>query len=171
VASVALVLLEYAAFPFPYGYSEVRTQPATEWLRAQPGQFTVIELPLSRALNGPPLYAASQHGKRIAYGYGTFYPQDWLAQNAALARFPAPEALAPLREWGVRYILVAAENFGPTWMEAAKQIEGDAPELRLIAIMPEEQLYHADRWFISTRGTALPFNADTIYVYELLDSR
>mgnify|MGYP001108588180 CR=1 FL=1 len=63
-------------------------------------------------MNGPPLYAASQHGKRIAYGYGTFYPRDWLAQNAALARFPAPESLAPLRQWGVRYVLVAAENFG-----------------------------------------------------------
>jgi hypothetical protein len=165
--SLLLVLAEYTVFPFPYGYSEVRAQPATEWLRVQPGEFTVIELPLSRALNGPPLYAASQHGKRIAYGYGTFYPREWLAQSAALAHFPAPESLAPLREWGVRYILVAAENFGPTWSEVARQIESFVPELRLVNILPEERLYRADRWFISTRGTELPFNADTIYIYEL----
>lgn len=166
-ALLTLVLIEYAAFPFPYGYSEVRAQPATAWLREQPGEFTVIELPLSRALNGPPLYAASQHGKRIAYGYGTFYPSQWLAHNESLARFPAPESLAPLRAWGVRYVLVAAENFGPVWPETAKQIASSVPELRLVGVMPEERLYHADRWFISTRGSELPFNADVMYVYEL----
>jgi len=166
IAFLSALLFEYAAIPFPYGASEVRAQPATEWLRQQPGDLAVIELPLSRALNGPPLYAATLHGKRIAYGYGTFFPREWIAQRSLLLQFPARESLELLRGWGVRYVLVASLNYGETWPEVSRRIAA-CGDLRAVGLFPEKSLYRGDRWFASTRGTELPFVADTIYVYEL----
>lgn len=167
-ALTALIALEYLVTPFPYGMSEVRAQPATAWLQAQADGGAVMELPLSRALSGPSLYASYTHGKRIAHGYGTFFPQEWIAQRALLEAFPSPETLALLQEWGVRYVLLAAESFGEAWEQVARQAEASS-DLRLVAILPEVELYQHDRWFVATRGTALPFAAETIHIYEIAE--
>lgn len=166
VGCLVLVLLEYAALPFPYGFTQVKAQPATEWLRAQPAGTVVMELPLARAMNGPPLYAATLHGQRIAYGYGTFFPAQWLAKWDTLHTFPDDGALEVLQGWGVRYILLSPAYYGPKWPQVAERIAA-RNDLRWVGVFREEKLYHQDRWFIATRGTELPFVADNIQVYEL----
>lgn len=166
LALLALVLFEYAAIPFPYGVSQVEAQPATTWLSEQEGDFAVMELPLSRALNGPPLYAGLLHGKPLAYGYGTFFPDAWVAQWDTLQSFPSDASLEVLAGWDVRYVLVAARNYGDDWSRVAQEIavqEG----LQAVGVFPERELYRGDRWFTATRGTDLPFVADEIHVFEL----
>ena len=161
------ILIEFAAVPFPFGISQVQAQPATAWLRDQPGDSAVMELPLSRAMNGPPMYAAGLHGKPIAYGYGTFFPSEWLARRPALERFPDGDALQVLREWDVRYVLLGSLNYGQAWPGILARLT-ERDDVRLAGIFREEELYQDDRWFLSTRGTALPFVADVVYVFEIL---
>ncbi len=166
LALLALVLFEYAAAPFPYGVSKVEAQPATEWLAEQEGDFAVMELPLSRALNGPPLYAGLLHSKPLAYGYGTFFPDAWVANWDTLQSFPSDESLRVLAGWDVRYVLVAARNYGDDWPRLAADIAAQ-DGLVAVGVYPERALYQGDRWFTATRGTDLPFVADEMHVYEL----
>ena len=166
LALLALVLFEYAAIPFPYGVSQVEAQPATTWLSEQEGDFAVMELPLSRALNGPPLYAGLLHGKPLAYGYGTFFPDAWVARWDTLQSFPSDASLEVLAEWDVRYVLVAARNYGDDWSRVAQEIAAQEG-LQAVGVFPERELYRGDRWFTATRGTDLPFVADEIHVFEL----
>lgn len=170
VLAALAVLIEFAVVPFPFGFSQVAPQPATAWLSQQGGQSAVMELPLSRAMNGPTMYAERLHGQPIAYGYGTFFPQDWLARWDDLQAFPSQGALDALRQWNVRYVMVAVTNYGDRWPRVYAQLQ-ETPALRLVGVFPEQELYRRDRWFISTRGTALPFAADTILMYELLPGR
>ncbi|NLS79234.1 MAG: YfhO family protein [Chloroflexi bacterium] len=166
LALLALVLFEYAAIPFPYGVSQVEAQPATTWLSEQEGDFAVMELPLSRALNGPPLYAGLLHGKPLAYGYGTFFPDAWVARWDTLQSFPSDASLEVLAEWDVRYVLVAARNYGDDWSRVTQEIAAQEG-LQAVGVFPERELYRGDRWFTATRGTDLPFVADEIHVFEL----
>jgi len=166
LALLALVLFEYAATPFPYGVSQVEAQPATTWLSEQEGDFAVMELPLSRALNGPPLYAGLLHGKPLAYGYGTFFPDAWVARWDTLQSFPSDASLEVLAEWDVRYVLVAARNYGDDWSRVTQEIAAQEG-LQAVGVFPERELYRGDRWFTATRGTDLPFVADEIHVFEL----
>ena len=90
-----------------------------------------------------------------------------MAKWSLMKAFPSPEALDTLRQWNVRYVLVASLNYGDDWPQVEKRIAA-RNDLRLVGIFQEKMLYRDDRWFISTRGTALPFVADRVFVYELL---
>jgi hypothetical protein len=64
---------------------------------------------------GPPLYAGTFYGHPLAFGYETFEPPGFIAARPTLAGFPSPAAFALLREWGVRYVVVAASSYGADW--------------------------------------------------------
>jgi hypothetical protein len=84
------------------------------WLTAQPAG-AVIQLPLTTAIAGPPLYAGTYYGHPLAYGYETFEPPEFVRARPILADFPSPAAFALLRQWGVRYVVVAAGSYGAQW--------------------------------------------------------
>jgi hypothetical protein len=152
--------------PYPLGWSEVRSQPVDRWLAQQSDGGAVIQLPLWKAESGPGLHATTVHGKPLGYGYGAFFPRSYRQARPVLWDFPTAQALALLREWDVRYVLVGAESYGAQWPELKRRItQFDA--LNLVASFVEEPLYHSGWLAESLPDFGRAFIADHVYVYEL----
>jgi len=174
---VALVLFDFASFPLPYGFSKVAAQPLDKWMAEWEGG-AVMQFPLIRGLNGPMLYRSVYHRQPIAYGHGTFYPEEFLAvKDTELANFPSDETLDLLRTWGVRWVLVGERAYDEGWgdlpdqnwstISAAIQASG---RLRLIKTMQEEPLWFGERVSDVIEGCVPvdPISVDTVHVYELV---
>jgi len=171
---ILAVVVEFAAFPLTSGLSRVAAQPVDRWLAAQPNDGAVMQFPLIKSKNGPALYASTFHGKRLAYGFGSFYPPAWQAAEETLAHFPDAASLAVLRRWDVRYIIVSptlydagwADRPEDTWASVRRRL-GAQPALRLVGEFPEEPLRMGDRVTPYVQGTRLPFEQGDVLVYEL----
>jgi len=109
VVALAIFELWPAAIPL----QPVRGRPVDDWLARQPGQFTIMELPLTSALSAPQMLYTRYHGKRIAFAYGTFFPYYYREQFPELAQCPAQACLDRLRSWQVRYVLLNLEALPP----------------------------------------------------------
>jgi len=159
-------VFELAAVPYPLGWSEVRSQPVDRWLAQQVGQGAIAQFPLWKAEHGAALYAAATHGRPIVYGYGAFFPRRYRHARPILWDFPTAQAVALLRDWGVKYVLVGAGSYGAQWLDVQRCIT-QFEALHLVATFAEEPVYHSG-WL----AEALPdfgraFIVDCIYVYEL----
>ena len=116
------MLVDIAAAPLHVGLADATGMETDLWLRAA-GRLQRHALSLLPRLNGPALYRAAIHGKKISYGYGTFFPKAWRGRWVLLGTFPNPEAMALLRSWNVRYVCVGEETYkaglvdapGDTW--------------------------------------------------------
>ncbi|MEI6632616.1 MAG: discoidin domain-containing protein [Chlamydiota bacterium] len=97
----------------------VSTQPLPvyRWLKQQPGEFGVIELPMpadggefeSAGHENEYMRWSLYHGKRIVNGYASFRPPEYWPLADLMAHFPAPETIDVLRALGVRYVIVHAD--------------------------------------------------------------
>jgi hypothetical protein len=111
---IGLALCDFWSAPNAWGLTRVEPNAVAGWLATQP-PGAVIQLPLTTAIAGPPLYAGTFYGHPLAYGYETFEPPGFVAGRAALAAFPSAATFDLLRRWGVRYVVVAASSYGPQW--------------------------------------------------------
>ncbi len=180
VALVAGILFDFATVPYPFGVSAIGPQPVDEWLKAQPGDFAILELPPAKTWHGPPLYASIVHGKKIAYGYGTYMPVAYRAWQKRLANFPDEESLAAIREAGIRYVLVGLHSYGQR--EAAmRQRLAATPWLRLVYTEQDRPVLSGDRLINLVRPSGFvpptemigsvryAYLVDEIAVYEIVD--
>ena len=176
IVLVVLVVAEFAAFPLPFGLSRTAAQPLDEWMETGVSNG-VMQYPLVRALNGPSLYRSVHHGRPMAYGHGTFYPQDFLAvKDTILARFPAVETLDLLRQWNVSHILVGARSYnegwgdlpGQDWESVSQEIEATG-RLEEILTVREEPLWFDERVSDVIVGNLSvdPITVDEVHVFEL----
>jgi len=166
VLLIGAVIFELAAVPYPLGWSEVRSQPVDRWLARQAGQEAVAQFPLLKAEHGLGLYAAGVHGRPIVYGYGAFFPRCYRQVRPVLWDFPTGQAIALLRDWGVRYVLVGAKSYGAQWADVQDRIsQFDA--LRLVATFDEEPVYHSGWLSESLPDFGRALIVDRVYVYEL----
>jgi hypothetical protein len=140
----ALVLVDVAAFPYPYGFTEVRGQPVDEWLAKQPAGTPIIEYPLERTWYGWMLYPARVHGQPMAYGYGTFAPKAYREGIRPAADWPSEAALETLRGWGIRYVLVGERGYGAEWPQVQRAMAA-MPALKEVASFQDQPIYHGDR--------------------------
>ena len=174
---VALVLFDFASFPLPYGLSKTAAQPLDEWMAGLQGG-AVIQFPLIRGLNGPMIYRSVYHRQPMAYGHGTFYPEEFLAvKDAELANFPSDETLGLLRTWGVRWVLVGEGAYDAGWGDLPDQdwstvsaaIESGG-QLRPVMIVQEEPLWFGERVSDVIEGCVPvdPISMDKVHVYELV---
>jgi hypothetical protein len=106
VGIIVLCLAMFELWPVSIPLQPVGPRPVDVWLASQPGQFTIMELPLNSALSAPQMLYSRYHGKRTAFAYGTYFPYWYREKYPELAECPAPACLARLRSWGVRYILL-----------------------------------------------------------------
>ena len=157
VVVLCLVILDFAAFPYALGSCSVQARPVDHWLADQDGDFAIMEFPLTSAMNGHSLYMMRTHGKKISFGYGTFFPRAFNAQRAVLESFPDGESIALLRRWEVRYVLVGSRSYGAAW-----------PEVERVLTLDDEPIYEGDRLLHLLPGTEQAFIVDRIYVYEVL---
>jgi len=174
---VALVLFDFASFPLPYGLSKTAAQPLDEHM-AKWGEGAVMQFPLIRGLNGPMLYRSVYHRQPIAYGHGTFYPEEFLAvKDEELAKFPSDETLDLLRTWGVRWVLVGEGAYEEGWGDLPDQdwstisvaIEASG-RLSPVMTVQEEPLWFGERVSDVIEGCVPvdPITVDTVHVYELV---
>jgi hypothetical protein len=163
----ALLVVEFAAVPYALGACRVEPRPVDDWLAKQPGDFAILELPLAKALSGHTLYATRRHGKKIASGYGTFFPRAFTESRPLLLAFPSEASLALLRDWDVRYVLLGARHYGEDWpaLEAALST---SPGLRHVITLDDQPIYEGDRLLHLLPGTEQAFVVDRIYVCEVL---
>jgi hypothetical protein len=168
LAVLGCVVLEFAAFPHALGTSSVQARPVDYWLASQEGDFAIMEFPVLKAMTGRALYAMRTHGKKVVFGYGTFFPRAFNESRGALDVFPAPGTITLLKSWGVRYVLVGSRYYG---LAGWTQLERDcsaAPGLRFVQTMDDVPTYEGDRLLGFLPGTERAFIVDRIYIYEVL---
>lgn len=98
---------------------DLRVPDVYEWLKRQPGDFGVIELPMPdndgefEASGSETYYMfwSLYHGKRIVNGSSSFRPPEYWPLIDVMARFPSRESLAVLGALGVRYVIVHTERY------------------------------------------------------------
>jgi hypothetical protein len=110
---IVLSLAIFELWPAQIPLQPVQPRTVDLWLADQPGQFTIMELPLNSALSAPQMLYSRYHGKRTAFAYGTFFPYWYRQQYPELAGCPAQACLDRLRSWGVRYILLNIDALPP----------------------------------------------------------
>ena len=116
LASAGIVVLSLTIFelwPGRLPLQPVEPREVDHWLAAQPGQFTIMELPLVSALSAPQMLYSRYHGKRTAFAYGTFFPYWYRQEYPELADCPESPCLDRLRSWGVRYVLLNIDALPP----------------------------------------------------------
>jgi len=167
LALCGLVILEFAPVPYALGACRVEPRAVDEWLAGQPDDFAILELPLSKALNGRTLYAMRTHNKKIVSGYGTFFPRTFIDNRPVLEAFPNAASLALLRDWDVRYVLLGATSYGEQWPQLQDTLS-TSPDLRHVRTFDDQPIYEGDRLLRLLPGTEQAFVVDRIYVYEVL---
>lgn len=110
---IVLALAVFELWPGRIPLQPVEPRAVDLWLASQPGQFTIMELPLNSALSAPQMLYSRYHGKRTAFAYGTFFPYWYRQQYPELAECPAQTCLERLRSWGVRYVLLNMDALIP----------------------------------------------------------
>lgn len=115
-AAVALAIAAFELWPGSIPLQPVQARAVDRWLADQPGNFTIMELPLASSLSARQLYYTRTHGKRIAFAYGTYYPYWYRDQFPELQQCPDPRCLELLSSWGVQFVLLNTEALpdGPT---------------------------------------------------------
>nr|MBC7244097.1 hypothetical protein [Chloroflexota bacterium] len=166
IVMFALVLLEFAVFPYALGTSRVEARPVDLWLSRQEGDFAIMEFPVIKAVSGRTLYAMRIHGKKISFGYGTFFPSAFNEQRTVLDTFPSAASIALLKQWGVRYVLVGAYSYGANWPQLEREL-ATASGLKYVLVMDDVPIYEGDRILRLLPGTEPAFIVDRVYVYEV----
>lgn len=177
VLLLAFVVVDFLPVPLVFGRSDATGFAVDHWLAEQPGDFAVLHLPLARALTGPGLYRAAIHGKKISYGYGTFFPTAWRVAIGRLTAFPDQAGLQTLRSWNVRYVLIGEGAYraglvdvkGDTWEKVEQRLRG-SPGVRYVRTFDEPSPVSHD--VLSPRlgkpWPVVPVVADRTHVYEIL---
>lgn len=179
---IGLALFEFAAVPFPYGFTDMaslRSQPLDRWLAQQPAGLT-MRLPLATAWNGSALYRTIGQQQPAAYGHGTFYEPAYLRQASDLESFPDEQAIARLQAWGVRYLLLNTESFDRGWADRPglswQQVQtalANRPDITLLATFQDQTEWRDETVSGIIRG-ALPVEplvTGRVAVYELTGQR
>jgi hypothetical protein len=173
---VSVIIIDLISVPLPFGMSRLAPQPLDLWLAAQPDNTVVMQFPLIRAFSGDSLYRVKYHGKRIAYGHGTFYPSSHMNAMPILSSFPSAQCMALLKSWGVTHIVVGSKAYdagwgdlrGQTWDTLRKQIES-SPDLSLLGVMQDQPIWENERISHIIQGSppVVPILVDRVYVYEV----
>lgn len=176
----AWIIFEFWTAPHAFGVTDIGAQPVDIWLRDQPGDFAVLLLPPEKAWHGPLLYAARQHGKSIAYGYGTYMPPAYRAWQRRVADFPDSDSLRAIKEAGIRYVVVGLRSYGAREQEMRLALDANE-RLRLVYTVDELPIFRSDRLIALVKpsaavpptetinGTRYAYLVDEVAVYEILD--
>ncbi len=114
--------------------------PVYAWLKSQPLDAPVIELPIlpndglfqrPRFDDSVYLLRSTTHWKRLVNGYAGTEPAQYARVRDVMRDFPSDESVALLRSLGVRYVVVHLRGFGPNRRQAIEErLPGYALHLR-----------------------------------------
>lgn len=131
-------LAEYWITPIPTPRVAVgdAVPPVYRWLKAQPADTPVLELPIGQqnaaiwSRQALMTYYATFHWRPIVNGVGGYTPDGYEADARTLSRWPDQPALRLLNRWGVRYVI-----WHPDWI--GKPGPADGPRTPLVARMAD----------------------------------
>ncbi|MCJ7611383.1 MAG: hypothetical protein MUP19_03895, partial [Candidatus Aminicenantes bacterium] len=88
--------------------------PTYRWLKDQPGDFAIIELPQFDWIpdESAYMYFSLFHGKRLVNGYSGFIPYSADYLRAVFREFPSQGATDILQQWKVKYVVFHAKDPG-----------------------------------------------------------
>jgi hypothetical protein len=136
---IVLALAMFELWPGKIPLQPVGPRAVDVWLASQPGQFTIMELPLSSALSAPQMLYSRYHGKRTAFAYGTYFPYWYRQEYPELANCPEQACLQRLRSWDVRYVLL---NLDALPLTSTLEVDLDtSPDLRRVTIQDHIVVY------------------------------
>jgi hypothetical protein len=114
IATALVVLLGVELFSGPRPMTPaLLVSPVYRVLAEQP-RGAVMEFPFfSRQLDRNARYVlmSTAHWQPIVNGFGAFWPADIQELASETQSFPSPDALARVRAWGVRYVIVHTALF------------------------------------------------------------
>jgi hypothetical protein len=150
VGTVVVVLVLFEGFD-PWFDRPTARVPAVDRELAQRAPGGVVYLPLNTSdavdigyFQQPKnLYGATEHHRRTPNGYSGYLPASYLRQSRALRALPDDEALALLRQVGVRYVVVHEGVTGTPWA-SLRNPEAAAP-LALVGRYGPDLLYEVPR--------------------------
>ena len=103
---VVISLAVFELWPGRIPLQKIEARAVDAWLAEQPGQFTIMELPILSALSAQQMMYTRYHTKRTAFAYGTYFPIWYRQTFPELEECPGTQCLERLREWEVRYLLL-----------------------------------------------------------------
>ena len=143
-AVLAVILVELSLVPLPW-HLFPRRPPVYDWLRAEPGDFAILQLPIhEKGADAWAMLWATYHGKRLVNGHGGFALPNWEELVAAAdARDPARLASAIRTIYPVRYVLVHPNlGLGRTWEPMWELLRaGLVPTLALAHAFGPDEVY------------------------------
>lgn len=122
-----------------------------EWLRAQPGELAIVELPIvpndgyfRRPESDESIYMvrSTLHWKRLVNGYAGVEPETYRRARELAQRFPSQAFVDLMRELDVKYVLLHHRGFGPNkWARLLRDMPLFETALRPVLKLPEDTVY------------------------------
>jgi hypothetical protein len=142
-ALLAVLLAEYAIGPVPW--ERLPGRPAVyDWLRAQPGDFAILQVPLyERASDAWAMLWALHHGKRVVNGHGGFVLATW-RELVSAAEWGAPGEIAAAIQsvYPLKYVIVHPALLGPKWARAVELFrQGAVTPLSRVGTFGADEVY------------------------------
>jgi hypothetical protein len=137
VPAVVTVLLfaEFVAIPFGRVPYEVSLPAADRWLDGQPKPFVVAEVPVrsSDRYQTAYMFHSMAHWQKTVHGYSGFRPPLHETLFRQLQRFPDDDSVANLRQLGVTYVVVHADQYHEPgeWPEVEARLRNYEAQLAL----------------------------------------
>ncbi len=106
--------------------------PVYQWLRAQPAEVAVVELPIVKGDFSRPgfdesiyMVRATWHWQRLVNGVAGVEPRYYQRVRELVRRFPSTESIDLLRASKVQYILLNRGGYGPNqWARIERDLPG-----------------------------------------------
>jgi hypothetical protein len=157
VAIFGLAMLEATFAPVPFAeWAQVvdtsKPLPAVyQWLREQPGEFAIVELPMKpddgyfrQPAFDESIYMvwSTWHWKRLVNGYAGLDPPHHRKAFQLAQRFPSDAFLEHVRGLGTRYVVLHHRGFGPNkTARLERELPRFADQLRPVARFPEDTVF------------------------------
>jgi hypothetical protein len=150
IATALVVLLGVELFSGPRPMTPALPVSAVYRVLAEQPRGAVMEFPFfSRQLdlNARYVLMSTAHWQPIVNGFGAFWPADIQQLASETQSFPSPDALARVRAWGVRYVIVHTALFARYGLAEPSDVIRRAealPGLTLIASDQNMRLYQVN---------------------------
>ena len=131
-----IALLELNTAPFPWHRTEPFARPyqmLARLPRAPLAEFPFYGGRVAYHLHTQYMFFSTSHWQPLVNGYSDHIPADFRTNAFVLDSFPTTDTFALLKQYGVRYVGIHWDMFGPREQEIRTRLEPFAPYLRELA--------------------------------------
>jgi hypothetical protein len=125
--------------------------PVYAWLRDQPGDFAIVELPIvpdDGYFRKPAFHESiymvrsTLHWKKLVNGYAGAEPETYKRARELARRFPTQAFLDDMRGLGVRYVVLHRRGYGPNkWARIERELPRFTDQLEVAAGFAEDTVF------------------------------